>query len=110
MEITEELIKEIYDKSTKYLKAKHGLFVDYIKLENGYLEGCCGDSDTYEEYSIKLEELDLDLEALTKIREEEERIRQQRVKEQKEKAEKEEEARRKAYRKEQYLNLKKEFE
>jgi hypothetical protein len=116
-QFTSEMLKTIYDMTISYMKAKHDIDPDSIRIdEYGNIEAVyerylgCGDYEN-ETYLIDADELNnMDLDELTRQRlEKAEKEKLERIERQK-KEEEQRQRREKEQRKTQYLKLKQEFE
>ncbi len=114
MNVTEELLKTIYERCMQYCYAKFGEEPDEIKLlEDGSFEAVwhkyARGNYTEEEY-FKAEELTRDLDEVYAERKSEQAVKAQEYKEQREKQKRIQDKRDKEERKNKFEQLKKEFE
>jgi hypothetical protein len=115
--ITIELLRLIEEKSIQAAKAIYSsIEPDEIIIQDGYItvryisSGCCGDPDEFDDETLTVDDLYKDLETIKKEREEEAERRIMAERERQEREKEKEKERKLLVRKQQYLELKKEFD
>lgn len=115
MEITTELLKKVYERSIAYSLAKFNKEPDSVSIdEDGEIEiefitYCCGDRDVDTNF-FAAEDLNSDLDDIYAARKKQEEIDKENRRLERIKKDAEDKVRAERKRKQQYLELKKEFE